>query len=70
MGYREFDADGGESVFCINEAQRMLSKRLFEEGNESAEKLKDMLRRIELGLSRNEQAALAFEIIDRLLKTS
>ena len=57
---------GGESVFCINEAQMRDAQRLAKEDPESSDKIQSQLKEIENALSRNERAALAFTIIENL----
>jgi len=57
---------GGESIYCINEAQLKEATRLMEKDPESAPRLQKLVNTIEAQCSRNEQAALAFTIIERL----
>ena len=57
---------GGDSVYCINEAQMNQAKQLAEEDPESSIKIKSIIKSLELDFSRNERAALAFTIIDNL----
>ena len=57
---------GGESVYCINEAQMRDAQRLANEDIESSKKIQFQLKEIETTLSRNERAALAFTIIENL----
>ena len=57
---------GGESVYCINEAQMRDAQRLAKEDPESSDKIQFQLKEIENALSRNERAALAFTIIGNL----
>ncbi|MDE0741267.1 MAG: hypothetical protein OSB59_01570 [Candidatus Poseidoniia archaeon] len=57
---------GGESVYCINEAQMRDAQRLAKEDPESSDKIQFQLKEIENALSRNERAALAFTIIENL----
>ena len=57
---------GGDSVYCINEAQMNQAKQLAEEDPDSSIKIKSMIKSLELDFSRNERAALAFTIIDNL----
>ena len=57
---------GGESVYCINEAQMRDAQRLANEDIESSKKIQFQLKEIETNLSRNERAALAFTIIENL----
>lgn len=52
---------GGESVYCINEAQLKESARVMEDP-----RLQQLLKSIEERCSRNERAALAFALIERL----
>ncbi|HCN06635.1 MAG TPA: hypothetical protein DIT01_01795 [Lentisphaeria bacterium] len=60
---------GGESVYCINEAQLRDAARLADEDSESSPKIQSQLETIEASLTRNERAALAFVIIERLRKS-
>jgi hypothetical protein len=57
---------GGESVYCINEAQLTEAVRLTESDPESAPKLQALIATIESECTRNERAALAFTLIQRL----
>ena len=57
---------GGDSVYCINEAQMEHAKKLTGEDPKSSEKLKSIIDKLESDFSRNERAALAFTIIDNL----
>ena len=60
---------GGESVYCINQAQLSESDRLMNEDPNSAPILQDLVEVIEKRCSRNERAALAFTLIERLRKS-
>ena len=57
---------GGKSVHCINEQQMAEAIRLVEEDPVTSAKIGDRLKELETELSRNERAALAFVIIQRL----
>jgi hypothetical protein len=57
---------GGESVYCINEAQLKEAVRLTESDSDSAPRLQKLISQIEADCSRNERAALAFTLIQRL----
>lgn len=57
---------GGKSVHCINEQQMAEAWRLAEEEPVSALKIQGYLKEIETALTRNERAALAFVIIQKL----
>ena len=70
MSLKPIDILGGESVYCINRAQLEEAKRLAEADPESAPKLQELLSQTEQTLSRNERAALAFMLIERLRSSS
>lgn len=57
---------GGKSVFCINEEQMKEAARIREDNVESSQKINTQLKMIEQNFTRNEQAALAFTLIERL----
>ncbi|PHR26363.1 MAG: hypothetical protein COA36_12290 [Desulfotalea sp.] len=61
---------GGKSVHCINEQQMEEAVRLAEQDVESSPKIQSRLKALEVELSRNELAALAFVIIQRLKESS
>lgn len=70
MSIQPIDILGGESVYCINEDQLRRSFDLAENDPDSSPMIQAALDHLESTLSRNEQAALAFVLIDRLLKTA
>jgi hypothetical protein len=57
---------GGKSVYCINENQLEEAQRLAERDPESSPRIHGELKRLEEALNRNERAALAFLLIERL----
>ena len=61
---------GGKSVHCINEQQMEEAVRLAEQDPVSSPKILTRLEGLEAELTRNELAALAFVIIQRLKGTS
>lgn len=67
MAFKEFDLDGGESVYCINEVQLRRAFEMIEDDTDSARRVNGMLAQIDADLSRNERAALSFVLIHRLL---
>ncbi len=69
MSVRPIELLGGESVYCINQAQLRGAFRLAEEDPQSGPRIQAEIAALEGKLSRNERAALAFVLIDRLLKT-
>jgi hypothetical protein len=60
---------GGESVYCINEMQMRKALELAQEDPRSGPRLAVKLAELEAGLDRNERAALAFLLIDRLRRS-
>ena len=60
---------GGESVYCINEMQMRRALELAQEDPRSAPLLAAKLSELEAELDRNERAALAFLLIDRLRRS-
>lgn len=59
---------GGKSVYCINESQLSQAEKLAYEDLESSPRIQKALHEVEESLSRNELAALAFVLIQRLKK--
>ena len=70
MTVRPIELLGGESVYCINQSQLASAFKLAFDNPETAPKIQAELKDLESRLSRNERAALAFVMIDRLLKSS
>ncbi|HMP74523.1 MAG TPA: hypothetical protein PKE55_14790 [Kiritimatiellia bacterium] len=70
MTIRPIELLGGESVYCINQSQLQNAFDLAERNPETSPKIQAEIQSIEDRLTRNERAALAFVLIDRLLKTS
>ena len=70
MTMQPIELTGGESAYCINRGQLESARALAFENPESAPRIQDEMRRLEACLTRNERAALAFVLIDRLLHSS
>ena len=70
MAVQAVDITGGESVYCINQSQLAAAFRLAQQDPEAGPRINQMIATIQRDLTRNEQAALAFVLIDKLLKTS
>ena len=70
MAVQAVDITGGESVYCINQAQLAAAFRLAEQDPAAGPRIAAALTAIRRDLTRNEQAALAFVLIDNLLKSS
>jgi hypothetical protein len=60
---------GGESVYCVNQKQLDEAVRLAETDPEAAPRLQKIVAEIEQQFSRNERAALAFVLIERLRRS-
>ncbi|HMP76324.1 MAG TPA: hypothetical protein PKE12_08520 [Kiritimatiellia bacterium] len=69
MAVKPIDLLGGESVYCINEAQLKSAFRLAHEDPDASPRIQAEIAALEQKFSRNERAALAFVVIDRLLKS-
>ena len=70
MAHEPIPLLGGKSVHCINEQQMAEALRMADEEPGSSEKIQKVLDEVESRLSRNERAALAFVLIQRLKKTA
>jgi len=68
MSYVESEFSGGESVYCINEVQMRKAVALATADPRSGPRIQELLREVESRLERNEQTALAFVLLDKLLK--
>jgi hypothetical protein len=68
MRLTEADLTGGGTVYCINEGQLRRSHELASADPTSSPRIQGLLEQIRGQLSRNEQAALAFLLVDRLLR--
>jgi len=70
MVMRPIDLTGGKSVYCFNQQQLDGAFALFAEDSPSGEHIRAEVARLEATRTRNEQAAIAFVLIDHLNKTS
>lgn len=70
MAVKPIELLGGESVYCINESQLKSAFRLAHDDPEAAPRIQAEITALEKKFSRNERAALAFVLIDRLLKNT
>ncbi len=59
---------GGESVYCINQLQMHRAVELANKDPRRGPRIQAMIREMEERLDRNEQAAVAFLMLDRLLR--
>lgn len=69
MSVEPQDITGGKSVYCFNQKQLDGAFCLFAEESDAGALLRREVDRLERDLTRNERAALAFVLIDRLAKT-
>jgi len=69
LNKKKLDLTGGESVYCINQSQMHVARRLVEEDAEAHPKMKELFDAAISELTRNEQAALSFVLIDHLNNT-
>lgn len=69
MAVKPIELLGGESVYCINESQLKSAFRLAQEDPQTAPRIQAEIAELEQKFTRNERAALAFVLIDRLLKS-
>ena len=60
----------GKSAFCVSDWQMKEARSLIEGEDEGGRRILAAVRRAEADLTRNEQAALAFLLIDRLLDSN
>ena len=70
MGLDAKSLMGGPSAYCISTGQLDSAFHLANEHPDSAPRIQLELERLESALSRNERAALAFVLIERLRETS
>jgi len=70
MTIKPIELLGGESVYCINQSQLANAKKLAFDDPTTSPRIQDEIKALEIKFSRNERAALAFVLIDRLLKSS
>ena len=57
---------GGASAYCISAGQLASAFRMATEDPESSPRIQEEIERVEERLTRNERAALAFVLIERL----
>ena len=70
MSVQPIDLTGGKSVYCFNQQQLDRAVALFQENSPAGERLRALVARLEAECTRNEQAALAFILIQHLNATA
>ena len=66
MSLQPLDLTGGKSVYCLNQQQLDRARALFREDSPAGERIRAAVARLEAECSRNEQAAIAFLLIQHL----
>jgi hypothetical protein len=70
MSVKPIDLTGGKSVYCFNQQQLDRARALHAEDSPAGARIRAEVSRLEAECSRNEQAAIAFVLIDRLNATT
>ena len=70
MSVQPIDLTGGKSVYCLNQQQLDRALALFQEDSPAGARLRAVVARLEAECSRNEQAAIAFLLIQHLQATA
>ena len=66
MSAQPIDLTGGQSVYCLNQQQLDRALALAAEESASGARIRAAIARLEGECSRNEQAAIAFVLIQQL----
>jgi len=70
MSLKPIDLTGGKSVYCFNQHQMDHAHDLFEKEGQEGQVLRDEVARLEKDFNRNQQATIAFMLIEHLNQTS
>ena len=70
MSVHPIDLTGGKSVYCFNQQQLDRAAALFQENSPAGERLRATVAQLEAGFTRNEQATIAFILIQHLNATA
>ncbi|MDF3128386.1 hypothetical protein P0Y35_04185 [Kiritimatiellaeota bacterium B1221] len=70
MSLKPIDLTGGKSVYCFNQHQMDQARNMLNEESDSGKKIREAVARLEKDYSRNEQATIAFTIIEHLNESS
>ena len=70
MSLQPIDLTGGKSVYCLNQQQLERAMALFREDSPAGERIRAAVAKLEAECSRNEQAAIAFVLIEHLNATA
>jgi hypothetical protein len=69
MSMQPIDLTGGKSVYCFNQQQLDRATALFQEDAPAGQRIRAEVARLESECTRNEQAAIAFILIQHLNAT-
>jgi len=70
MSLKPIDLTGGKSVYCFNQHQMDQANDMFAEDSPSGDTIRKAVADLEKNCTRNEQATIAFMIIQHLNETS
>ena len=70
MSLKPIDLTGGKSVYCFNQHQMDQARNMLNEESDSGKRIREAVENLEKEYSRNEQATIAFTIIEHLNETS
>ena len=70
MSLHPLDLTGGKSVYCLNQQQLDRALALFQEDSPAGARIRAEVARLESECIRNEQAAIAFVLIQHLHATA
>ena len=66
MSAQPIDLTGGQSVYCLNQQQLDRALALAAADSPAGARIREAVARLEAECSRNEQAAIAFVLIQQL----
>ena len=70
MSVQPIDLTGGKSVYCFNRQQLDRATAMAQENSPAGERIRAEVTRLKSECSRNEQAAIAFVLIEYLNTTA
>lgn len=70
MSLKPIDLTGGKSVYCFNKHQLDHAHALYEAEGPEGDRVREEVARLENDLTRNQQATVAFMLIEHLNETS
>jgi hypothetical protein len=64
--FASVELTGGQSVYCINALQVLKAEQLFTGDGEEADRIRSAIASLETSMTRNERAAVAKILLERL----